>query len=511
MKRFICLLLALTAALSAALAFASCAKNENEQTQTTTGSVAAVTTPEEEATTAVAVDTDWSYDLPVLNFDGETIRFLVEGQSFAADEFAAEDINGQLVNDAVYNRNVAIESELGVNFEFKVASSTDVYAVGNTIRTSVKGGSYYYDIVTMPGYTHTSYALEGDFCNLLRIDNLDLDKHYWTQGFNLIMSNGSRQYVASGAYSLSMIRNMYVTLYNKTALESRNLPDLYTIAVNKEWTAAKQMEIINGLYDDLNGDSRRDDGDFYGFVSGTNTSVDPYWVGFNLPILQVDKSTGVFSIDVNTDKMANILTVIRELIINNPDTWNKGSSGGDVDGAYSTKALEMFSEDKCAMTTAMIYGIESVLTSSGFTGNYGIVPIPMYDADQEKYYTHVQDQLSVMAVVSNAPEENRAMLGAVMQDIAYRSYVSVFPAYYDSALSYRYLQNAESKEMLDLIYNSIRIEGCFIYSSSFAFLGQLRSMASNSGSAPGSIVRSGTSSLKKKLADFNEAMAKMKD
>ena len=510
MKRFISLLLALTAALSVVLASASCAKSETGTDQTTASAVAE-TTPDEETTAAVTVDTDWSYDLPVLNYDGETIKFLVEGQSFAADEFAAEDINGQLVNDAVYNRNLAVESELGVNFEFKVASSTDVYAVGNTIRTSVKGGSYLYDIVTMPGYTHTSYALEGDFCNLLRIDTLDLDKHYWTQGFNLIMSNGSRQYVASGAFSLSMIRNMYITLYNKSALESRNLPDLYTLAVNKEWTVGKQMEIIRDTYDDLNGDSRRDDGDFYGFVSGTNTSVDPYWVGFNLPILQVDKSTGIFSIDVNTDKMADILTVIRTLIINNPDTWNKGSSGGDVDGAYSTKALEMFSEDKCIMTTAMIYGIESVLTSSGFTGDYGIVPIPMYDADQDEYRTHVQDQLSVMAVVSNTPEENREMLGAVMQNIAYRSYVSVFPAYYDSALSYRYLQNAESKEMLDLIYNSIRIEGCFIYSSSFAFLGQLRSMASNSGSAPGSIVRSGTSSLKKKLADFNEAMAKMKD
>ena len=509
MKKTVCLLCAFLLICGSAIALQSCAKTPD--TPSVENTTAAVETPTEEVTAEVSTaDPDWSYDLPVLNYENEKIRFFVEGQSFAADEFKADDLNGQLVNDAVFERNAAVESKLGVVFEFDVASSSDVYAVGNKIRTNVGGGTYYYDIVTLPSYTHTAYALEGDFCNLLHVDNLNLDKHYWTQGFNSIMSNGKRQYIASGAFSLSMIRNMYITLYNKDELESRHLPDLYTLVGTKEWTVARQMEIIKDTYSDETGNGIRDAGDFYGFVSGTNTSCDPYWVGFHMPILQVDKTTGVFSIDVDQTKMTDILLTIRNLIINNPDTWNKGSSGSD-DGAYTMTAIEMFAASRCAMTTATVYGIESVLTTSEFTGNYGIVPIPMFDADQENYYTHVQDQLSVMAIVKNVPEENQPMLGAVMETLAYQSYESVFPAYYESALSYRYLQNPESKEMLDLIYNSITIEGCFIYSSSFAFLGQLRSMASNSGTSPGALVRNGLSQLNSKLKKFNEDMSKLKD
>ncbi|MBO7375994.1 MAG: hypothetical protein ILO42_06165 [Clostridia bacterium] len=511
MKRILCLALALILSASAILATASCASQGGEGGDDTTLPVATVPDTEEATSEVITEDPDWSYDLPTLNYGGETVRFLVLGQSFAADEFKADDINGQLVNDAVYERNAKIESELGVKLAIDVASSTDVYAVGNSVRTSVKTGSYYYDIVSLPSYTHTSYCLEGDFVNLLGVDNLNLDKHYWTQGFNEIMSNGKRQYIASGAFSVSMIRNMYITLYSKSELRSRNLPDLYTLALNKEWTVGRQLEIIKGTYDDTNGDQRRDAGDFYGFVSGTNTSIDPYWVGWNLPILQVDKSTGLFDIRVDNDRMVGILGKIRELIINNSDTWNKGSGGGDVDGAYSTTALTMFAEGHCAMTTAMIYGIESVLTSSGYQGEYGIVPIPKYDDDQEDYRTHVQDQMSVLAIVSNSPEENRDMLGAVMETIACRSYQSVFPAYYDSALSYRYLQNPESKTMLDMIYDSIKIEGCFIYSASFAFLGQLRTMGSNSASSPSSLVANAVRGLGKKLNDFNDAYGKLKD
>ena len=510
MKRILCLALTLILSASAILATASCASQGGNGGDDTTVPVATVPDTADVTSEVITEDPNWSYDLPTLNYGGETVRFLVLGQSFAADEFKADDINGQLVNDAVYERNARIESELGVRFEIDLASSTDVYAVGNSVRTSVKTGSYYYDIVSLPSYTHTAYCLEGDFVNLLGVDNLNLDKHYWTQGFNEIMSNGKRQYIASGAFSVSMIRNMYITLYSKNELASRNLPDLYTLAVNKEWTVGKQLEIIKGVYDDSNGNQIRDNEDFYGFVSGTNTSIDPYWVGWKLPILSVDRSTGVFDIDVDTDRMIGILSTIRQLIINNPDTWNKGSSGGE-DGAYITTGLEMFSEGHCAMTTTLIYGIESVLTSSGYDGEYGIVPIPMYDADQDGYHTHVQDQMSVLAIVSNAPEENRGMLGAVMETISYRSYQSVFPAYYDSALSYRYLQNPESKTMLDMIYNSIKIEGCFIYSASFAFLGQLRTMGSNAVSSPAQLVNNAIRGLGKKLNDFNDAYGKLKD
>ena len=184
-----------------------------------------------------------------------------------------------------------------------------------------------------------------------------------------------------------MIRNMYITLYSKSALRERNLPDIYDLTLAGDWTVGKQLELIKGMYNDKNGDSKRDDGDFYGFVSGTNTSCDPYWVGFNLPILQLNRDSGEYFIEIDSDRMVSILETIHNLITKNADTWNKGSGGGDVDGAYATNSIMKFAEGGCAMTTTMIYRIEVNLTAAGYDGEYGIAPIPKLDSNQDGYRT----------------------------------------------------------------------------------------------------------------------------
>lgn len=202
------------AAFMTSTVLAACTNPAEENETTTvpleTSSSAQTTTP------ADTEDINYVLELPRnLNYNGAEISLLVEGQSFAADEFSTSGIKGEVVNDAVYERNMAVENLLGVKLKITVASSSDVYDVGNKIRNCVSSGDTSFDIATMPGYTHTTYILEGDCYNLLNVGNLNLDKYYWTQGFNQIMSTGTKQYITCGAYSLSMYRNMYITLYNK--------------------------------------------------------------------------------------------------------------------------------------------------------------------------------------------------------------------------------------------------------------------------------------------------------
>jgi len=483
------------------IASTGCAKPENPDNENTT--VAAATDPvSPETDPPVTGDPNFTSDVPEMNLGGRAVSMLVAGQSFAKDEFFSREVTGDLVNDAVYRRNTLVEQSLGVKLDITVESDSSVYNVGNKIRELVKAGDHVYDIVTLPGYTHTSYALEGDFENLLNVENLNLDKHYWTQGFNEIMSNGKQQYVASGAYSLSMIRNMYITLYNKTLLAERQLPDITNLALAGEWTVEKQLEIIEGMYTDTNGDGQHDSGDFYGFISGLNTSVDPYWVSFNFPILQLDDNNEYY-IEIDREKMIGILESIIKLISKNDDTL---CYTGDDDTRNSTKAINKFASKEAAMITTMVFQIENNLRNSGFDDEYGIAPIPKYNSDQTDYYTHTQDQLTLMAIVSTAPDATLGELGAVMDRIAYQSYVDVFPAYYENALSYRYLQNNESKLMLDKIYSSLKIEGCFIYSSAFAILGQLRSVTQLK-LATASVVKANTSTWPAKVKALNEGLA----
>ena len=466
------------------------------------------TTADPSVPAETTADPGYIADIPDdVDYNQRVVSILATGQPFSADEFLSTGITGSVVNDAVYARNLAVEDALNIKLNVTLASASSVYNVGNAIRTAVATGDKSYDLATMPGYTHTSYVLEGDFYNLLDVDGLDLEKKYWTQGFNEIMSNGTRQYVASGAYSLSMYRNMYITLYNKDLFAANGLEDLFAIVNRNEWTLEKQAEMARGVYNDLNGSSTRDGADLYGFVSGALTSTDPYWVSFNLPCLI--REDGDYIMGYDSEKLANIVAKVQDVLFNNEGVYSVGSTSAE-DGSDDTVIISHFNDSRAAMCTTMIFQIENFLTPNNFDDEYGIAPIPKYDENQTEYYTHVQDQLSVIGIVATVDEKDREIIGTVMEKLSEQSYEHVYPAYYENALSYRYLQNEESVQMLDLIYHSIKIEGAFIYSSMFAFLGKLRSIVSGDSNRVASVLKTYQRTLGKAAENLNDSIEKIK-
>ena len=61
--------------------------------------------------------------------------------------------------------------------------------------------------------------------------------------------------------------------------------------------------------------------------------------------------------------------------------------------------------------------------------------------------------------------EDRPFVGAVLEALASESYKTVTPAYYETALKYKYMSDPESWKMLDLIYENIYIDPGIIYTS----------------------------------------------
>ena len=91
--------------------------------------------------------------------------------------------------------------------------------------------------------------------------------------------------------------------------------------------------------------------------------------------------------------------------------------------------------------------------------DFGLVPVPKWDAAQEEYVSTIhQDWGSFMSVEFSQPEEKLEMIGAIMEDMAYESLQIVKPAYYDTVLTGRYAKDAESARMLDIIYSNVTID-----------------------------------------------------
>ena len=93
--------------------------------------------------------------------------------------------------------------------------------------------------------------------------------------------------------------------------------------------------------------------------------------------------------------------------------------------------------------------------------DYGILPVPKYDEKQKEYYTFSHDQYTVFMVPKTVADPE--MSGAVLEALAYESYYSVQPVYYDLVLRGRYANDPESRAMLDMITTNIRVDPSWIY------------------------------------------------
>ncbi len=442
MKKLLCMLLALLMLSSLLVA---CANNQGTEQDS-----------QSDNTEQETGDPNYTDNVPDLSFGGETITILSRDQFGVNDEFFSEsssDTQSDVVAHAVYTRNMAIEDRLDVSLEMLLELEPI-----EKHSTAIKGGSADYDIVTDSTFRAIQAVLKGEFLNLRDMQYIDLDKYYWTQGYNDIVSFGenNKQYLASGALALSMFRYMFVTVYNREVFNDLGETDLYEVVNNGEWTLDYQHKIIADRYQDT-GESvnKKDQTDMYGLITGDTVSVDPYCVAANVQLVSKNEDGQWF---YNTDQFDRTVELCEKIqaLYNDASTYVFKTATYDDTG--KTDIVEAFAKSGSMMATVQVFALE---TNVGDLAefDYGIAPMPKFDENQENYATYVQDQVTGIGVSSSiADEDTLAMMSAVLECMASESYATVVDAYYSTALSYQYLQNPESKEMLDLIYNSLTFD-----------------------------------------------------
>ncbi len=450
--RIILVLLSITLMISC---FVGCKKeNEDEKSNTTVTTVNSDVDPE---------IGDYTCELPSdLNYEGKEITIIGRDAVGQSDEFLSEGESDSIILSAVYRRNAMVENRLGVKLNvitFADDSTNDDYTVVSKVEADVINGAGEFDIVTAPAYTAFHKVLDGIFYNLQNVENLNLDKYYWAQGFNEYAEVGGAQYLATGAIALSLYRFMYITVYNNDMFEQQGLENLYDKVKNNTWTVEEQYQMASKLYVDngRHADSF-DDEDTYGFVSGARTSADAYLAAFDANVVSKDND-GYITYIGSQEKFVGIADKMLKLYYGSDGSYIIPTAQDNTDNADIAK---MFMGKKVAMASMKVQALETYIKGVDF--EYSIAPLPKYDANQESFGTYVQDQVTIMALPNAVSEDDIAMLGAVMECLADESYKQTYDAYFETALSYQYLQNEESLEMLQIIYESVDMGGfisCF--------------------------------------------------
>ena len=447
-------------------------------------------------------------DLPDdLNYGDETVNILFAKVTGRDDELV-DDGTGGVVSEAVHERNVMVEEMLGVVLEMHPEEAGD--QVDDVMTRDIQSGLGDYDIVANGTYMAVQPAMEGKYLNLNNLENINTKKHYWTQGYNdmVTFTDSNMQFLASGPIAISMFRYMFLTIYNKTLFTDYKITDLYETVKAGEWTLDYQYSIVKDHYVDKDNDSKASEGDFYGFVTGDTISVDPYMVASDIHMIIKDTETGDLTYNTSAISPLSDLCEKLHLLYKDEATYvYKGATNDDVPYNY---IIQHFTDGNAMMATTMFLKMETNFDDLAAL-SYGIAPMPKFSATQESYYSYVQDQVScfgISAVVGN--EDRQEMCAATLEALAYHSYNLVRPAYYEIALSQRYMQDPQSKEVLDMIFNTLYFDfssSCSNVITSCVVRDQLRPILSGSNTKPvASSTRSWEKAVSNSLKQYNKKL-----
>jgi hypothetical protein len=228
---------------------------------------------------------------------------------------------------------------------------------------------------------------------------------------------------------------------------------------NGTWTLDKQAELAPLFYKD-NGNGRQDmTGDLYGFVSSTYTNIDAYWSACQLDIIRKD-GDGNLALVLDLERLHGVTDKILKLFHNTNDATYRVPNNGD-DYIWDT-IRQMFADGDTAMASFRFLEMENA-AMRGMEQEYGVVPMPKYDVNQDGYYTLLHDQFTVITIPVTVTGDRLSQMSAVLEAMASASYHIVKPVYYEDTLRTKIAHDPTAAEMMDIITDNVYIDAGILY------------------------------------------------
>jgi len=445
-KQALTLLLALLMVLPL---FTACSENAADTTEDTAAAeTTAPTTPSagEETVAVEEEETEIQPDIPALDFDGRTFTFLTSGigdtngEDWETFDVWVEELNGDVINDAVMERNLYINETYNVQIaEYKTAGTTLA-----EIQTEVKVATNAFDAAFTHFENGANLAQTGSLHNLYDMQYINLEQPWWDQRGVQDMNLMGGVFLATGDITIVDNDATWVLMFGKQYVEDLQFENLYDLVREDRWTYDKFYDMMSQAAVDMNGDGTlKWQDDNFGFVTSDYSSRALMYASGEKLVTQ-DAQHNLIPLP-SIERLSGVVDVAAKIMGDKGITFQTGYESTVPDDIRA-----VFEEGR-----ALFYGevMQCIIRMRESETEFGLVPWPKYDDAQDGYYNlvHTSAGRGVCIPVSQTDYE---FVGAIIEAFAAKSMYTVTPAYYDVALTYKYMRDNESAEMLDIILDS---------------------------------------------------------
>ena len=439
MKKLICLILAITMIFSMLLI--GCAKDEEKKTAGGAG----------EVVTQETKDTSRIYDAEIKKLN-RTFTFIVREASAThlnTNEFYAESLNGDKINDAVFTRNSKMNEVYGT----ELVEIRDT-ALQTNYKDSLISGEYVADFLFTGVSAMKNLGNANLLVNFYDLTQLNLNKAWWNKTMTDSLAINNKAFYVTGDCATLDDRATWIMIFNKDIITNAGLESPYKLVNEGKWTIDAMYKYMQDT--SVPGDDGifqyNKEGDIIGYCGETfNNYV--HVAAANLYI-GAKSADGLITIpDQPKQEIVDAWSALRTLLTSNMRYMSGGSTA-------FLKGWATFSGLNTAVITK--WAAQEV--------NFGILPFPKVYESQTGYYTAPSyAQLGVISIpqtveadaskdwLKNGFASAAEQCAYYLEGFSYWSMNILTPAFYDQVLSKQSVSDADSAANLALTLDTKQI------------------------------------------------------
>ena len=427
--------------------YASCSSDGTAETAQTSDTA---------AETVEETETDpFDPGLPARDFGGEDFIFAARDTeseyAWDIDDVEVDGLTGDSLNDAIYKRTVYIEDTYNVNIASLPCGNTGSSGTYKVIADAVMSNdSSSFQAILDAIYETATFALNEYLVDMNTIEHLDMSKPWWDQNAKKELAFSGKLYFTTGEFTVVDNEAVSVLLFDKALVEQYRLDSPYEDVLSGKWTMDKMLQNCETVTGDLNGDGKMNEDDRFGYIYWQDA-----WIVF---IHSMGNSIG----EIGEDGLPHQTLQTERLV----DSWMRMNTLQTNGTALARKTdLDLFKGDQ---EQARIYMLErnhvlyvydtvaSILSLRDVETDFGVIPYPKYDENQENYSCSVS---SWGCAALSVPEKT----GFLLEAYCAKSAELLTPAYYDVTLTRKGIRDEDSVEMLEIIFDHLKYDIGYIY------------------------------------------------
>ena len=396
-------------------------------------------------------------------FDGATFTILGRGLSENDGGYThngafpmAEELIGSLENDALFNRQKALEDIFDIDIVTANVERGDYDGPGVPtallVIDAVNAGLPTYDLVDGNISIAGKYLLEKNaLMEVHELEAVDFSQSWWLNDLEDQLSMNGGLYFLAGKISTQHYSDASCILFNKRVAEDYAIEEPYEAVKSGKWTFDKMNEIASVI---------QGGGDTYRYMLWWGDALSFYF-GAGYSITEKDSSDIPSVASSLPNEAADYIHKLGSVFGDTDISYNylKPAAYGATSWADMEENRDMFNEEKVLF---WVTDMGTIAEMRQYDVEFGILPIPKRDASQKEYISYTQaGVVSAFYVPSNVKDPT--MVGYVVEGMAALSEKYLEPAYYEISLVQRGVYDMDSKEMLDIIYTTKKLDMADIF------------------------------------------------